>query len=113
MSVRRLLPSRPYPYGLHRRERPARRDLVFGPRREVDFVHGFFWQDRRRRKGRLATSRIDCWNEKIGRGRPQDARIARYLEVEGCEVCVVWGGEAADSDSIPRDLARFFVGDPS
>ena len=23
MSVRRLLPSRPYPYGLHRRERPA------------------------------------------------------------------------------------------
>jgi DNA mismatch endonuclease, patch repair protein len=41
--VRRLVTALGYRYRLHRRDLPGKPDLVFGPSRNVIFVHGCFW----------------------------------------------------------------------
>jgi hypothetical protein len=44
MAVRRLAHRLGYRYRLHRKDRPGKPDLVFGPTRKVIFIHGCFWR---------------------------------------------------------------------
>ncbi len=113
MSVRRLLHRMGYRYALHRRDLPGRPDLVFAPRRKIVFVHGCFWHGHRCRKGRLPTSRVDYWSEKIEKNRTRDATNVADLEGAGWTVCVVWECETRDPEALRRRLARFLDGNPS
>lgn len=107
MSVRRLLHRMGYRYALHRSDLPGRPDLVFAPRRKVVFVHGCFWHGHACRKGRLPTSRVDYWNEKIGKTKTRDAGNMKDLEADGWDVCIVWECETSDLESLRHRLVRF------
>ena len=107
MTVRRLLHGMGYRYGLHRRDLPGKPDLVFRPRRKVVFVHGCFWHGHYCLKGRLPTSNVDYWTEKIRRNRERDAQNVMDLEDHGWKVCVVWECETKDLDDLGRRLIRF------
>lgn len=113
MAVRRLLHGMGYRYGLHRRDLPGRPDLVFRSRRKVVFVHGCFWHGHDCRKGRLPTSRIDYWEDKIGKNMARDAQNVRDLVSKGWEVCVVWECEIAHMESLKQRLIRFLEGELS
>jgi len=113
MAVRRMLHSMGYRYSLHRRNLPGRPDLVFGPRHKVVFVHGCFWHGHDCRKGRLPTSRVDYWSEKVSKNKARDARNVRDLAAYGWEVCIVWECETADLDSLRQRLVRFLDGGAS
>lgn len=113
MAVRRMLHSMGYRYSLHRRNLPGRPDLVFGPRHKVVFVHGCFWHGHDCRKGRLPTSRVDYWSEKVSKNKARDARNVRDLAACGWEVCIVWECETADLDSLRQRLVRFLDGGAS
>ena len=113
MAVRRLLHCIGYRYGLHRRDLSGRPDLVFRSRRKVIFVHGCFWHGHECRKGRLPTSRVGYWTEKIDKNKARDARNVSDLEAKGWDVCVVWECETADSDFLRIRLVRFLDGGPS
>ena len=110
MAVRRRLHRMGYRYGLHRRDLPGRPDLVFAPRRKVIFVHGCFWHGHECNKGRLPTSRVDYWSEKIEKNRARDARNVIDLKATGWEVCVVWECETADPETLVWRLVRFLDG---
>ncbi len=111
MVVRRLLHRRGYRYALHRRDLPGWPDIVFGPRRKVVFVHGCFWHGHDCRKGRLPTSRVAYWSEKIDNNRARDARNVANLKSAGWGVCVVWECEIPDAYSLTDRLVRFLDGD--
>ena len=86
-------------------------EAPFRSRRKVIFIHGCFWHGHDCRKGRLPTSRVDYWSEKIDKNRARDARNVGDLEVQGWGVCVVWECETTDSDSLRQRLVRFLDGD--
>ena len=113
MAVRRGLHGMGYRYGLHRRDLPGRPDLVFASRRKVIFVHGCFWHGHNCRKGRLPTSRVDYWREKIETNRARDAKNVGDLEAKGWDVYIVWECETADTEKLVRRLVRFLDGDHS
>ena len=107
MCVRRILHRLGYRYALHRRALPGRPDLVFAARRKVVFVHGCFWHGHVCRKGRLPTSRVDYWSEKIHKNKARDARNVNDLQADGWDVCIVWECETSDRDSLTRRLVHF------
>ena len=107
MCVRRMLHRLGYRYALHRRDLPGRPDLVFAPRRKVVFVHGCFWRGHACRKGRLPTSRVDYWSDKIRKNRTRDERNVNDLEADGWDVCIVWECETSDRNSLKRRLVHF------
>ena len=113
MLVRRMLHREGYRYALHRRDLPGRPDLVFGPRKKIVFVHGCFWHGHNCRKGRLPTSRLDYWSEKIGKNRARDVRNVRALEDGGWDVCVVWECETKCLDELRGRLIGFLEGNGS
>ena len=112
MAVRRLLHRMGYRYALHRRDLPGRPDLVFRPRRKVVFVHGCFWHGHECRDGRLPTSRVDYWSQKISANKARDARNLIDLEARGWHVCVVWQCETHDTETLRRRLVSFLNGEP-
>ena len=107
MAVRRLLHGLGYRYGLHRSDLPGRPDLVFAPRHKVVFVHGCFWHGHDCRKGRLPSSRVHYWSQKIDDNRARDARNVGHLQADGWEICIVWECETSDLHSLGRRLVRF------
>ena len=107
MTVRRLVHGLGYRYGLHRRDLPGRPDLVFRSRRKVIYVHGCFWHGHDCRKGRLPSSNVDYWTEKLSRNRERDAKNVGDLEDLGWKVCVVWECETKDLERLGRRLAGF------
>lgn len=113
MAVRRLLHRMGYRYALHRRDLPGRPDVVFAPRRKVVFVHGCLWHGHGCRKGRLPTSRVEYWSEKIDKNKARDAQNVSALEAMGWGVCIVWQCETADRHALQDRLVRFLDGDSS
>ena len=113
MAVRRTLHRMGFRYSLHRRNLPGRPDLVFGPRHKVVFVHGCFWHGHDCRKGRLPSSRVAYWSEKVSKNKARDAGNVRDLADRGWKVCVVWECETADLDSLRQRLVRFLDGGAS
>lgn len=113
MPVRRRLHRSGYRFTLHRRDLPGRPDLVFTPRRKVIFVHGCFRHGQIYRNGRLPTSRVEYWSEKIDKNRARDARNVTDIQAMGWASCIVCRCETADPDSLKRRLARFLDGDSS
>ncbi len=110
MTVRRLLHRMGYRYALHRCDLPGRPDLVFAPRPKVVFVHGCFWHGHGCRKGRLPTTRVEYWSEKIDKNRARDARNVNALQAMGWASCIVWHCETADTDTLKQRLVRFLDG---
>ncbi len=113
MCVRRILHRLGYRYALHRRNLPGRPDLVFAPRRKAVFVHGCFWHGHLCRKGRLPTTRVDYWSDKINKNKTRDASNVNDLQVDGWDVCIVWECETSDRESLTRRLIRFLDGHQS
>ena len=107
MVVRRLLHGMGFRYGLHSRELPGKPDLVFRSRRKVIFVNGCFWHGHNCRKGRLPTSNVDYWTEKIARNRERDAQNVNDLENLGWRVFVVWECETRELESLGQRLVTF------
>ena len=111
LAVRRLLHGIGYRYGLHRRDLPGKPDLVFASRRKVIFVHGCFWHGHKCKRGRLPTSNVDYWNEKISRNKTRDHSNICDLRQLGWEVCVVWECETTDLDTLRKRVVSFLERD--
>lgn len=109
MVVRRALHSRGWRYRLHRKSLPGSPDIVFPGRRKVIFVHGCFWHGHACRKGRLPTSNVEFWSEKIERNQERDARAIDDLSSIGWRSLVIWECELAQSDAAIARIEDFLV----
>lgn len=110
MAVRRMLHRLGYRYRLHRRDLPAKPDLVFVGRKKIVLVHGCFWHghaDPRCKLARTPKSRVEFWTGKVAYNRARDARNTAALEALGWRVAVVWECELKDMAAVRRRLVKF------
>lgn len=82
---------------------PGKPDVVFPKSRALLFIHGCFWHGHNCPAGRLPTTRIYYWREKIWRNRRRDARNTVELRVLGWRVGVVWECALTGANRRPTD----------
>ncbi|MDP2121277.1 MAG: very short patch repair endonuclease [Hoeflea sp.] len=111
LVVRRLLHRLGYRFRLHRKDLPGKPDLVFPSRCKVLFVHGCFWHGHTCKYGKLPSSNIEFWREKIERNKARDAETLDALRSLGWETFVIWQCEIKDIDRTERALVEFLEGD--
>lgn len=110
MVVRRLLHARGWHYRLNRKGLPGSPDIVFPIRREAIFVHGCFWHGHRCRRGKLPSSNLEHWSQKIEQNRTRDARALQELRALGWQSLVVWQCDLDDRDAITMKIEDFLHG---
>ena len=110
LTVRRLLHSRGWRYRLHRKGLPGTPDIVFPGRRKAIFVHGCFWHGHSCKKGKLPSSNVEYWSEKIEANRERDARVLKELEIRGWQAIVIWQCELANPEATVSKVEEFLHG---
>ena len=78
-------------YRLHRKNLPAKPDIVLPKYRTVIFVNGCFWHSHEHCPGaRLPKSRREYWEPKLSRNATRDKLNYAKLEKLGWRVLIVW-----------------------
>ncbi len=103
MLIRRGLHSRGFRFRLHAADLPGKPDLVFPGRRAVVFVHGCFWHGHDCHLFKWPGSRVEFWQEKIGRNVSRDQAAVEALLSVGWRVLTIW--ECALKGRARRPLA--------
>ena len=85
---------------------PGRPDLVFPKYRVALFVHGCFWHAHSCRAGRLPTSNVDYWFDKLRANTRRDRLRAAALRRLGWRVWTVWECELKCPVDADRTLVR-------
>ncbi|MBS0273264.1 MAG: DNA mismatch endonuclease Vsr [Proteobacteria bacterium] len=107
IAVRRILHSLGYRFRLHRKDLPARPDIVLPGRKKVILVHGCFWHGHKCSKGKLPKSRLSYWGPKIADNKKRDARNVRKLKALGWNTLVIWQCETKDAVKLGKKLLAF------
>ena len=85
---------------------PGRPDLVFPKYRVALFVHGCFWHAHSCRAGRLPTSNVAYWSDKLRANTRRDRLRAAALRRLGWRVWTVWECELKRPEDAARTLVR-------
>ena len=105
--IRSMVHRLGYRFRLHRKDLPGTPDLVFPVRRSAVFVHGCFWHGHDCSRGRLPSSNVAFWEQKIGKNKQRDDRVRKLLRKQGWKVLAVWQCETKDSAGLAKKLTRF------
>ena len=89
-QIARMLHASGLRYRLHRKDLPAKPDLVFPKYRAAVLVHGCFWHGHDCHLFRLPSTRPDFWQTKIEANRKRDAATERALVELGWRLGIVW-----------------------
>lgn len=88
--VRKQVFAAGFRYRLHARQRTSTPDLIF-PRYQVAvFVHGCFWHGHDCPKGKLPTTNLKFWRDKISKNMERDQRVTKDLRDDGWKVVTIW-----------------------
>jgi DNA mismatch endonuclease (patch repair protein) len=107
LLIRSMLHRLGYRFRLHRKDLTGTPDIVFPSRRSVVFVNGCFWHGHRCPRGRLPSSNVVFWEQKIGKNKRRDHRACKQLREEGWKVLTVWGCQTKNQDRLLKKLVRF------
>ena len=107
LTVRRALHALGRRFRLHRRDLPAKPDIVLAKDRLAIFVHGCFWH-RHDDCPRASTpsTRKEFWVAKFERTVVRDAEQAAALRAAGWRPEVIWECETRDSERLNERLRR-------
>ncbi|WP_231502516.1 very short patch repair endonuclease [Herbaspirillum sp. RV1423] len=107
MVVRRIVHGLGYRYRLHRPDLPGKPDLTFPRFQKVIFVHGCFWHHHLCQRGRLPSSNISYWAQKIQSNVLRDRRYLCELRMQGWKPLVIWECQLKERDKLVRRIKRF------
>ena len=110
--VRSMLHGMGYRFRLHRKDLPAKPDIVLPKYKTVIEVRGCFWH---RHKGCKETttpkSNQDFWLEKFSRNVERDRKNGRKLKALGWKVIVIWECEIKNEKKLINKLSRKIQGE--
>ncbi len=90
VNVRKALFAEGLRYRLHSNNLPGHPDLVFSKYKAVIFIHGCFWHYHDCKHGKLPTSNVAFWKEKLqGNARRDHKNIVKLKEM-GWRVKIIW-----------------------
>jgi len=90
LTVRKTLHSLGFRYRLYDEKLAGKPDIVLKKYSVAVFVNGCFWHGHNCKKGKLPTSNIDFWKEKITKNKNRDRKNIVLLEKAGWKVFVLW-----------------------
>jgi DNA mismatch endonuclease (patch repair protein) len=111
ITLRKALHRLGFRYVIGDKRLPGTPDLVFPKYRAVVFVHGCFWHGHECRQGRLPTSNVSYWVQKIAANRTRDALKAQAVTMLGWRVFTIWecGLRPANMNATIEALAATLV----
>ncbi|NYF77976.1 very short patch repair endonuclease [Granulicella arctica] len=107
LVVRKIVYGLGYRYRLHWEKLPGKPDLVFPGKRKVIFVHGCFWHGHDCIRGRLPSTNLDFWEQKVGKNKERDSRVRNQLEAQGWNVLTLWQCRLKEASELKQTIVRF------
>lgn len=96
--VRKFLFSKGFRYRINVKTLPGKPDIVLPKYKTVIFVNGCFWHGHNCKKGKLPSSNIDFWKEKISNNKSRDDKNSDLLIKLGWKVIIIWQCEISKID---------------
>lgn len=97
--VRKFLFSQRFRYRINVKTLPGKPDIVLPKYKIVIFVNGCFWHGHNCKKGKLPSSNIDFWKEKISNNKSRDNKNTDLLVKLGWKVIIIWQCEISNVNS--------------
>jgi DNA mismatch endonuclease, patch repair protein len=108
--VRSLLHKHGYRFRLHDPKLPGKPDITLPRYRAALLVHGCFWHNHKGcAGGRLPSSNVSYWNEKISRTKARDEKHAKALAQRGWRVLILWECELGEENELWARIESFLV----
>jgi DNA mismatch endonuclease (patch repair protein) len=106
--VRKYLFKQGYRYRKNVTSLPGKPDIVLPRFRTVVLIHGCFWHGHNNcKKATKPSSNIDFWNEKIGKNKQRDKRVAQELKNLGWTVITIWDCQLKNKNLFDNRMRRF------
>jgi DNA mismatch endonuclease (patch repair protein) len=90
VNIRKALFAKGFRYRIHNKKLPGCPDLVFSKYKAVIFIHGCFWHNHDCKLGKLPSTNLDFWKEKLEKNKERDLRNIVELKNMGWKVKVIW-----------------------
>jgi len=90
MFIRSKLHKMGYRFRIHVKSLPGKPDIVLKKYKTVVFVNGCFWHGHSCKKGKLPSTNVDFWKDKIEKNIHRDATNERNLKKIGWNVVIIW-----------------------
>lgn len=97
--VRKFLFSKGFRYRINVKTLPGKPDIVLPKYKTVIFINGCFWHGHNCKKGKLPSSNIDIWKEKISNNKSRDDKNSDLLVKLGWKVIIIWQCEVSKIDN--------------
>ena len=97
--VRKFLFSKGFRYRINVKTLPGKPDIVLPKYKTVIFINGCFWHGHNCKKGKLPSSNIDFWKEKISNNKSRDDKNSDLLVKLGWKVIIIWQCEISKIDN--------------
>ena len=97
--VRKFLFSKGFRYRTNVKTLPGKPDIVLPKYKTVIFINGCFWHGHNCKKGKLPSSNIDFWKEKISNNKSRDDKNSDLLVKLGWKVIIIWQCEVSKIDN--------------
>lgn len=97
--VRKFLFSKGFRYRINVKTLPGKPDIVLPKYKTVIFINGCFWHGHNCKKGKLPSSNIDFWKEKISNNKSRDDKNSDLLVKLGWKVIIIWQCEVSKIDN--------------
>ncbi|WP_370794036.1 very short patch repair endonuclease [Bacteroides stercorirosoris] len=105
--VRKFLFSKGFRYRINVKTLPGKPDIVLPKYKTVIFVNGCFWHGHNCKKGKLPSSNIDFWKEKISNNKSRDDKNSDLLIKLGWKVIIIWQCEISNVNN--REIRLEFL----
>lgn len=96
--VRKFLFSKGFRYRINVKTLPGKPDIVLPKYKTIIFVNGCFWHGHDCKKGKLPSSNIDFWKNKILKNKLRDNENQAQLALLSWKVIVIWQCEISKID---------------
>lgn len=97
--VRKFLFSKGFRYRINVKTLPGKPDIVLPKYNKIIFINGCFWHGHNCKKGKLPSSNIDFWKEKISNNKSRDDKNSDLLVKLGWKVIIIWQCEISKIDN--------------
>ena len=105
--VRKFLFSKGFRYRINVKTLPGNPDIVLPKYKTVIFINGCFWHGHNCKKGKLPSSNIDFWREKISNNKSRDDKNSDLLIKLGWKVIIIWQCEISNVNN--REIRLEFL----
>jgi len=90
IMVRKILFANGFRYRVNDKRYPGKPDIFLPKYKTAIFIHGCFWHGHQCAAGRLPSTRVEFWKNKINSNIDRDYCNLELLKKMGFQVIIVW-----------------------